>query len=405
MAEQYRLDFLQERAENRRLIFSQAELTTLAMIQQSFREAEEIVVRLGGKAGRLGECVVGSGLLEATLQALRVTHKTGLPVRIIVDDGAAELFEERMYQQRYWPQISIASTTFDDNALPRDLTEDIRKARVLALDFHGGHDDMPYVERLGGEQSHITQLSHLFRVGVRSYAQRGPERRYADFIEDLLSLPNGSIKGELAQPRLYLAPEDKERYSQLAEAFGLDEHATQVVCFFQSVVLAKCYELWDEVMQLFCEELAREQPGRRIDFLVACGPDSDMPTGFKRADMEDWFRDFTGADGNARVLIGTTPSLHDLAILLSRANLTLSNDTGPGHIAGALAVPTVTVFLPGNLYSRRVWASSLWHRGVTLDPHPYSFRQLEAAVLWGKTDIIDSIPPEQVFEATREFIK
>ena len=248
------------------------------------------------------------------------------------------------------------------------------------------------------ERSH-TLLARLFRVGVRSYAQRGPVRRYADFVEELFTLPKGIIDDEHAQPRILLSAEDDARYAILASELGLDAQAIQIMCFFQSVVLAKCYERWDEVMLLLCEYLAKYFPPQKVEFLIACGPDDDLPMGFKKADMEAWLQDFTGVNNNACVLVRTTSSLRDLAILTKHATLTLANDTGPSHIAGALSTPTVTPYLPGNLYSKHVWSSTPWHRGVTLEKHALTFRELEAAVLWGNTDIINSISPQDLQEA------
>ena len=100
-----------------------------------------------------------------------------------------------------------------------------------------------------------------------------------------------------------------------------------------------------------------------------------------------------------RVIVATTPSLLDLAVILRHATLALSNDTGPGHLAGALAIPTITPFLPGAVYSRQVWASTLSHRGVTLDPSPYSYDAITAEIFAGRTDIINTIPPEYLAAA------
>jgi glycosyl transferase family 9 (putative heptosyltransferase) len=67
-------------------------------------------------------------------------------------------------------------------------------------------------------------------------------------------------------------------------------------------------------------------------------------------------------------------------VILRRARLALSNDTGPGHLAGALGIPTITPFLPGAVYSRQVWASTLWHRGVTIEPSSYQRNPLSVPI-------------------------
>lgn len=244
---------------------------------------------------------------------------------------------------------------------------------------------------------HITTLANLNRVALRSYAARGPQRRYAAFFEELFLLPRGSLSGTSVQPRIYVPVADAARYPQLARAFGLEADALLIVCFFQSVVAAKCYECWDETMELVAAHIARRFPGRRMNFFVACGPDTTQPV--QRDDLAAILGGFSGSRNNARVVVAMTPSLLDLAVILRHATLALSNDTGPGHLAGALGIPTITPFLPGAVYSRQVWASTLWHRGVTLDPSPYSYDAITAEIFAGHTDIINTIPPEHLAAA------
>ena len=392
------LDFLQTWAQDQQHAVTEHEQAALATIHTALLEADEIIVRLGGRAGRLGESVVGTALLEGTLQALCNTGRAGIPVRIMVDTSVLELFDSRQYQADYWSQVTITGIARPEEITPIS-TEQATGRHVLVVDCHGAHDGMPYLSMQSEQGKYrITTLAQLFRVGIRSYAQRSSDRRYADFIEALFTLPYGSIAGQLAQPTLRLSTQDRARYPELARLFNLDPTALQVVCFFQSVVLAKCYERWHEVIQAFCEHIALRFPQQKIDFLLACGPEADLPESVKQEALIEEFQGFTGTQHNARVLVHATPSLHELAILLSRAALVLANDTGPGHMAGALHVPTITPYLPGNIYSKRVWASTPWHHGVTLEPNPYSYQQLESAVLWGNTTMINSIPPQELLE-------
>ena len=410
------LAFLHACALDKNRPLAETEQATLHTIHGLLKQADAIIIYLGGKAGRLGECIVGTALLEGTLQALRSMDKVSTPVDIFVDEGAVDLFDAKLYQDSYWSAISITSAREGADvqqfqSLTGSRITQITSARnVVVLDFHGANDGMPYLQfienpsqpeaQAGQEQhSHVAIIGQLFRVGVRSYADRGPERRYADFIETLFALPGGTIEEQQAQPRIRLANDENAGYDQLAQTLGLDPDALFIICFFQSIVPAKCYERWDEVLQRLCAQLALHMPGQKIDIVLACGPDADLPQGIRKADMEEWLGNFQGVEANARVQVCSTPALRDLALLTSHAALALSNDTGPGHIAGALGIPTVTPFLPGTIYSKKVWSSTLYHYGVTLEPNPYSFRTLEAAVIWGKTDIINSIEPEHLCAA------
>jgi hypothetical protein len=387
------LAILHDYALDKQRTLAENERAALEHTHNILQAADELFICLGGRAGRLGECIVGTGLLESTLQALRFLHKTSIPIHIFVDATTRELFNEPAYQQHYGRNLHFFALAQPDD-VDANIQRLCRGQNVLVLDLHGAHDGMPTLEIQSEQDRRIARLARLFRVGVRSYAQRGPTRRYADFIEELFPLPPDTLNGTAAQPTLRLLTEDQTRYPMLQRQFGLDPSALQVVCFFQSIVRAKCYERWDEVLQSLCAYLAAHFPQQRIDFLLACGPDEDdLPPSVTKAALTEEFGEFRGANKNARILLRTTPSLRDLAILISNAALVLSNDTGPGHMAGALGIPTITPYMPGNVYSKRVWSSTLWHRGVTLEPNPYSFRELEAAVLWGNPEIINSIPP------------
>lgn len=372
---------------------------------QALRDANQVIVCLGGKAGRLGECVVGTALLEGTLQALAGLGRAAIPVSIIVDEGTRELFDAACYQAHYWPRIRVISAPVEGAQPVRDaLIDTHERGTALVLDFNGARDGSPTLS-IHDVPSHLPQegpslrkrvivLDQLFRMGVRVYAHRGSLRRYADFIEDLFGLPAGAIDGLRAQPTIWLSADDLARFQGLARTSGLREGSMLIVCSFQSVVPAKCYDRWPEVLGYISREITRRCPGTLVDFLIACGPDELHQEGVRLADLEADFAGFADGEHPARTIVVRTPSLRDLAVLMRHAALVLANDTGPGHIAGALGVPVVTPYLPGNVYSQAVWASSPWHHGVTLDPNPYTQRQVENAVLWNNNTIISQISAE-----------
>ena len=421
--QEYELAFLAQVAAHPQSTLSAQECALLKTNRQLLSQATTIVILLGGKAGRLGECVVGTALLMGMLEALRWLKKEGTPVHLLIDADAADLFLPESYQQSYWSPITVhrCQQSIEDVKTIRSMLAlaEAEARRIVVLDLHGAHDGLPYLaiddgqhidtsissDRQVSQQSGapLAILGHLFRVGVRNYAQRGPDRRYADYIEDLFALPHNTLNTASIQPSILLT-DDEIRYRQLMADWHVDQAAFKVVCIFQSVVLAKCYEKWDEVMDLICQHFARYVPHQKIEFLVLCGPDKDLPIGFTKPDIAEWLQDYTGIEQNAHVTIQSTQSLRDLAIVIQHAAFALSNDTGPGHIAGALKVPTIVPYLPGNIYAKSVWASTPWHRGVTLESHPYSYQQLEAAVIWGKTDIIDSIDPVSIYREVEPYL-
>ena len=410
------LAFLHEQAVNPERELTADERATLALTNVALREADAVVVLLGGKAGRLGEALVASALLEGVLEALRVVGRADVPVAIWVDTAVLELFQERLYRE-CWRQCVTCHPIADDQRAepPEHFALGMAGRHVLIIDLHGEHDGEPQLHMTEaptpGEPTEptgptacrqITTLVNLARLCVRSYAARGPHRRYADAVEDLFGLPAGSVCDEVAQPRILLAPDchaNEERAAQLFAAHGVTATDILIACFFQSVVAAKVYERWDAVMLAICTWAHKRLPGRRLHFLVACGADELHPNGPTQADLALAFADFTGVEGNATVTVTRIPALRELALVLQWAALTLSNDTGTGHLSGALGIPTITPYLPGHVYSRQVWSSTLAHRGVTLDPSPFTHHEVEAAVLWNRTDVINAIPPEWLADA------
>ncbi|SRR5579875_2305973 len=401
------LAFLNEQAAhpNRRL--SKSKRAALVLANESLRQADRLVVLLGGKAGRLGETIVATALLEGILEALRVTGRRDIPVAVFVDAGAFDLFDERLYQERWGQRITFSPIDEDQRAQPMEsFAADMAGRCLLIVDLHGEHDGEPQLRIIEEPTSAATEkrrtlitLANLARRCIRSYAARGPLRRYADAVEELFALPVGSIAGEIPQPRILLASEtseDEKRIALLADLSDLTPRDVLITCFFQSVVAAKVYEQWDTVMLALCEWAHQRHPGGRLRFVIPCGDDDLHPNGPTEADLASAFRDFTGVEGNADVTVTRIPALRDLALVLRHAMLTLSNDTGPGHLSGALGVPTITPYLPGEVYSQRVWASTLAHHGVTLPDSSFTHREVEAAVLWNRTNMINAIPPERL---------
>jgi Glycosyltransferase family 9 (heptosyltransferase) len=391
----FEMPWLQQRAFDSDYPLTEADKRIIEIAHTALVRADAVEFRLGGKAGRLGECIVETAFLEGMLSLLEHLGKAGTPVIVLVDEVASPLFDDATYADHFWPGVHFQSAPDHVKSGEHENTiesGEVEQRHLLALDFHGAHEGVPYLQRSETGASSVTTLAQLHRVAVRAYAHRGPHRRYAAFLEDLFGLPEGAVDDLKAQPHIRLSERDLARYPELAHTYGLSDDATRIVCFFQSAVAAKCYENWDDVMAAICEHWTRAHPSQRLEYFIACGPDDAQPV--RCEDLAAFFADFTGADGNARVIVATTPSLRDLVILLSRAALCLANDTGPGHLAGALHIPTITPYLPGDIYPMRVWTSTLYHHGVTLPPDTFTFAQIENAILNSHTDIINSVPAE-----------
>ncbi len=396
------LAFLYERGRDPRRVFTSLEVQLLGRAGAAFDNAGALVLRLGGKAGRLGECIVATALLEGCLQALAHSGKVGTPVSIIVDETASELFKPVAYEDAYWRDIKIIPAPADELLEASDWQRvALPGTPAILLDLHGAHDGAPYLQQPAETAPWDGNLAfmHLYRAGIRFYARHGPLHRYADFVQDLLQVKPGVVDAKLVQPTIRLGSWDEDRYRALAHMVGWPDDSFRIIGFFQSVVAAKCYGRWGEVLEELSALVARHWPNRAIHCLIAAGPSRQQPNGANAEELASLFSGFTGTQHNTTVRVEQIDSLHDLALLIARCSLVLSNDTGPGHLAGALSIPTITPFLPGGVYSMEVWASSLWHHGVTLEPNPFTTAELEQAVLWEDATLIDRIEPSRLADA------
>ena len=138
-AERQTLAFLHDCALNKDRPLTETEHAVLQIIHNLLKQADEIIICLGGKAGRLGECIVGTALLEGTLQALRYLDKIGTPVYVFVDQGVADLFDVQLY---CFNPIRDAADVRQCALLPSQSltgsrrTQVISDGNVVVLDFH-----------------------------------------------------------------------------------------------------------------------------------------------------------------------------------------------------------------------------------------------------------------------------
>src|ERR1700753_124544 len=88
--QEYTLPFLVDVAANAKPTLSTQEQALLETNRHLLSQATTIIMLMGGKAGRLGECVVGTALLTGALEALRWLNKEGTPIHLLVDADAAD---------------------------------------------------------------------------------------------------------------------------------------------------------------------------------------------------------------------------------------------------------------------------------------------------------------------------
>lgn len=145
--QRYDLDFMSDRALDAGRVPTASERSILRLAREALLAADAVVVHIGGKAGRLGEAIIGTAFLEGTLQTLAYTSRQHTPVTIIVDESIAELVSAAEYRARYWAEIDVIVAAPDDVDRAGAASYASASARnILELDFHAEHDGMPYLE-------------------------------------------------------------------------------------------------------------------------------------------------------------------------------------------------------------------------------------------------------------------
>src|SRR5690348_6224324 len=106
-AQRFELAFLDALARDASRILTPSEARTLSLAREAMEAADAVVIHFGGRAGRLGEAIVGTGFLEGTLQTLAALGKQRTPLTVIIDASIAELMAVTEYRAHYWPEITI----------------------------------------------------------------------------------------------------------------------------------------------------------------------------------------------------------------------------------------------------------------------------------------------------------
>ncbi len=142
----FELAFLDELAQDASRGLTPSEARILGIARGALVTADAVVIHFGGRAGRLGEAIVGTAFLEGTLRTLAAVGKQHTPLTVIIDNSIAELMAVTAYRARYWPEITIiARAPGEVNRAGLASFADPSARNILALDFHAEHDGMPYL--------------------------------------------------------------------------------------------------------------------------------------------------------------------------------------------------------------------------------------------------------------------
>jgi len=145
-AQRYELAFMDEFAQDASRILTSSEARILGLAHAALDAADAVVIHFGGRAGRLGEAIIGTAFLEGVLRTLAATGKQHTPLTVIIDDSIAELMSVAQYRARYWPEIAIiVAAPSEVGRVGLANFADPSARNILALDFHAEHDGPPYL--------------------------------------------------------------------------------------------------------------------------------------------------------------------------------------------------------------------------------------------------------------------
>lgn len=319
----------------------------------AFRTSDEIYVVLGGA---IGDAVISTAYVKAIEESLRVAGKN-TPITVIVNQDHGNLYD------------GLASANVTIKTAPRGQGAQTMQALLAAssqqhpiiFDFEHFLNEGPTIEKTTQGAKNITTLNNLFPAAIEMYNNdTDPQRRYASFMEELLSLPASSIDANKAKPTVTLPANADAMYDALASKTGIDKaNPNQIAIVVEASVPGKRYSM--DKWAALIEKMKTEYPGYQFNviFNSAASPASGA---YAKTDIESSLSAH-GVLGDCHIIDGGDASvvgeLMDLAALFKHQKLVLGNDTGLGHIAGALeqGPSVITVFMPGR-FPPAFWVSS-----------------------------------------------
>jgi heptosyltransferase-2 len=256
--------------------------------------------------------------------------------------------------------------------------------RSAWLPYRGG---IPRRWGYGGRFPSWSFRSPLLGPSVRR-PRVGGRHQSADYQELLAAM--GVPTPDSWQPRLDLSAEKQARGSSLLHRAQVTPGSEPIVGLFAGAEFGPSKRWpWRRFVSL-ARELRRSRPGLRI--VLIAGP------------KELWLAVRIHEEtGKIHPVVGPDLDLADLAAVLSRLDLLITNDSGPMHLAASLQVPCLALFGSTNpsrtrpvghehrvLYTNR-WCSPCFRRRCPL-LHHRCMRDLSVGqVVDGSAGLLDSL--------------
>ncbi len=277
----------------------------------------------------------------------------------------------------------------------------LRRERYdLAIDFHGGPRSAWLVRATGAPRRigyDIPGRRFFYSTRVPWHPSLVPPRHSVLNQWDLLT-PLGIAPPEPAVNPVEMTPGPEARASAAARlvAAGVSTEAPLVVLH---VSASNPFRRWPrESFAQVAAALAREDRRRRI--MITAGP--------SEADAADAVADEAAREaGEAAVAIVRCgePSLEELHVIMTRAQLFIGGDSGPLHVAATTAVPIVALFGP-TLPERSMPWRARPALAAAVQPGPLDCRPCHQRVcVHGDFRCLTTLTPGEVLAAARRVLE
>lgn len=369
---------------------SESAKKALETLNHSINSSTNLYIVLGG--GPIGDAVVSTAYVRAIQQALNYLGKNP-HITLIVNETHGNIFQgltsSNLTIQKVKPGEG-GKTAYDI------ATESGQTSTILDFEQYAGNPSVDSREASGNQ---ITTATNLLRAAIELYNQKiDSNTRYARFIEDLLSLPPNTLDSHQAIPLVKLPDDQENTFDNLASKFGIDKTKQQIAILIEASSPSKRYkpDNWIEVVS----KIADEYPDYQFNFI--CNPSSKLP-GYTTTDIESLLNK-RGLSKNGRVVYG---DIDEMTVFLAHQKLVLTNDTGLGHIAGAVekGPPVLTVFLPKGPPPSFWLSSPRQHAAVLAEDEQEKLPNVDINVTDEKIKLINKIKPQDVARKALEILK
>lgn len=362
--------------ENGEVIIDQAEgRRALQEVRDALNQADGAFVVLGGA---IGDAVISTAYLRGLQETFKTLSKD-VPLTLIVSDKHGDLFDAwatknnvRIVKAPRGQGLQEAKNQIASSAA----------TKPILLDLEHYRQENPYVEKEQINGKSVTSINSLLAPAVELYNNStDQERKFAKYTEDLFSLPRNSLDPNVVRPIIELPQNKDDIYNQMVNRFGIDPNRPQISVVVESQIAEKRYpiEYWIRTLAL----MSQQNP--QLQFNIIYNPQSQAP-GFSRDNIEERLR----ADGILDSSHLVSGSLTEMAVLLERQVLTMSNDTGLAHIATSIENGPNILSLHIPYFPPNFWVANPKKQTALLPPE-------------GETSIA-AIPPELVAQKALEIL-